>query len=62
MRKECRDLGASWPLPESRRAVADAFAAQAKGIDGAPWSRITHLNESGLTVERFVARFAEDPN
>lgn len=61
LRDECRKAGAAWPLPESRKRVADDFAALARGIDGSPWTRITPLNESGLTVDQFVARFAQDP-
>jgi hypothetical protein len=61
LRKECREAAATWPLPESRKEVATAFARLANGPDSPPWARITHLNESGLTVDKFVARFAEDP-
>lgn len=61
LRRECAESGGRWPLPESRREVADLFAAQASGVEGKPWTRITHLNEGGLTVAKFVERFAEDP-
>lgn len=61
LRRECADSGGTWPLSESRKAVADEFARIAQGTESAPWTKITHLNESGLTVEKFVARFAEDP-
>lgn len=55
LRKECQELGATWPLPESRNVVAEAFAATAAPNSLAPWTRITHLNESGRTVTQFVA-------
>ena len=58
LQKECREIGATWPLPESRNRVAEAFAATATPSDLVPWTRITHLNESGRTVTQFVAPFA----
>lgn len=61
LRNECKEAGATWPLPESRKQVAADFAARAAGREGAPWTKITALNEGGLTVEKFAARFAEDP-
>lgn len=61
LRKECRDSGADWPLPASRKAVAADWEAVAKGLPNAPWSKVTLLNEGGLTPEKFVGRFAEDP-
>jgi len=61
LREECQKAGAAWPLPDSRKQAADDFATLARGIDGAPWTRITHLSESGLTIDKFVARFAQDP-
>lgn len=61
LRKECADAGGTWPITESRKQAAAEFAALANGIEGAPWTKVTHLNESALTVEKFVSRFAEDP-
>lgn len=56
LRRECNEAGGDWPLADSRAAVAEEFAAAAKGTDDRPWTRITHLNEGGLTVDRFVER------
>ncbi len=61
LHRECAEAGLEWPLPASRKAVAEAFAALARGAEGAPWTRITHLREAGLTVDEFVARYAVDP-
>lgn len=61
LRKECTDAAAKWPLPESRQQVADDWMSVAKGVDGKPWSKVTLLNEGGLTPEKWVARFANDP-
>jgi hypothetical protein len=61
LRKESTDTGASWPLANSRKQMADEWAAVANGIPGKPWTKVTQLSESGLTTEKFLARFADDP-
>lgn len=61
LRKECSDAAAPWPLPESRKQVADDWLSVAKGVDGKPWTKVTLLNEGGLTPEKWAARFANDP-
>jgi hypothetical protein len=59
LRKECDTLGAKWPVPDSRKQVADEWIAVAKGVPGKPWTKITLLNEGGLRPEKWAARFAE---
>ncbi len=61
LRREALKTKAAWPLPASRKAVADYWLAVATGPGPAGWSPITHLNEGGLTPQAFVARFAQDP-
>jgi hypothetical protein len=61
LRRDCLHAGAKWPLPASRKAVADAWLATATGPGPAGWTPMTHLNEGGVTPQAFVARFAEDP-
>ena len=61
LQSECMETGATWPLPASRKAVADEWLAVATGPGPEGWSKMTTLKESGLTPEAFVARFAEDP-
>jgi hypothetical protein len=60
LRRDCLLAGAEWPLPTSRRAVADEWRAVATGSGPEGWSRMTHVNESGLTPEKFVEKFAQD--
>ena len=60
LRKECADAGAAWPLPDSRKQVADEWMAVAKGVSGKPWTKMTLLNEGGLTPEKWAARFGTD--
>jgi hypothetical protein len=57
LRKERELAGARWPVPERAADLAREFLAVAKapGPDG--WTPITHLNESGLTPEKFVEPF-----
>ena len=61
LRAECRKQNGVWPLPESRQEVADQFAAVGAGVPGKDWTRVTKLNEPGLTVEKFLAQFKTDP-
>jgi hypothetical protein len=52
-----RRLGATWPLPESRQQAAEDWLAAAKAWPGKPWTKITLLNEGGLTPEKWASRF-----
>ncbi|MCW5942377.1 MAG: DUF4838 domain-containing protein [Fimbriimonadaceae bacterium] len=61
LRREAPTLKIAWPLPESRKAVADEWIAVATGPGPAGWSAITHMNESGLTPQSWIERFAVDP-
>jgi hypothetical protein len=61
LRAECLERKAAWPLPESRKEVAAQFAEVARGVPGQDWTHVTVLNEPGLTVEKFLAPFNEDP-
>lgn len=64
LRRDCLRAGGAWPLPASRKAVADAWLATATGAEGAPpgWTPMTRINEGGVTPQAFVARFAVDPS
>ncbi|MGC8782766.1 MAG: DUF4838 domain-containing protein [Armatimonadota bacterium] len=60
LRRECLLKGKQWPLPLSRKAVADEWLAVATGAGPKGWSPMTHVNEGGLTPQKFVERFAVD--
>ena len=60
LRQECDALGAAWPLPNSLKETADNWISVAKGVAGKPWTRITQLNESGLTPEKWIGQFAQN--
>ena len=61
LQQEAKEAGVAWPLPASRKAVADAWLATATGPGPVGWSKMTTLREAGLTPEAFVAQFAVDP-
>ncbi|MDF2440634.1 MAG: hypothetical protein JWN98_1618, partial [Abditibacteriota bacterium] len=61
LRREAQRANIEWPLPFSRKAVADEWLALATGPGPSGWSAITHLNESGLTPQKFAVRFTYDP-
>ncbi len=60
LRKECTDAGATWPLPAERARVIEEWLAVAQGVPGKPWTKVTLLNEGGLTPEKWAGRFAGD--
>jgi len=60
LRRESTDAGAAWPLPASRKAVADECLKLAQGVPGKDWTQVRQINESGLTPAKFVERFAKD--
>lgn len=59
LRVECSEIGGVWPLPESRSQVAKEWLSAAQGVPGKPWTKITLINEGGLTPEKWAARFDE---
>jgi hypothetical protein len=59
LRKDCAEKGATWPLSDSRKRVADDWMAVARGVPGKPWTQVTLLNEGGLTPEKWAVRFEE---
>jgi hypothetical protein len=61
LRDVCREQNGAWPLPESRKAVADDFVAACKGAPGKAWTVVHPLRESGLTVDEFVKPFDREP-
>jgi hypothetical protein len=60
LRQQAQAQGAPWPLAESRRAVAEEWLQWTQGSPDAAWTKVTHLNESGLTPEKFVARILQE--
>ncbi len=61
LHQECADAGGAWPLPASRKAFAAEWLKLAQGDPQLPWTRAKLISESGLTPEKFVERFASDP-
>lgn len=61
LRQECADEKGTWPLSESRKTVAQEFRAVAQGVPGEDWTHVGVMTEGGLTVEKFLGGFGEDP-
>lgn len=61
LRAEAARKGLKWSLPQSRKAVADAWIREAKGKGPEGWSAISQISEAGLKPERWIERFAIDP-
>jgi hypothetical protein len=59
LRKECAAAHAQWPLPDSRREVAEAWRSVADGVPGKPWTKVTLLSEGGLTPAQFLSPFTD---
>jgi hypothetical protein len=60
LRQECAHLKGVWPLPESRPAVADQFAAVAGQIHGHYGGPGLILSEGGLTAEQFLKQVGKE--
>jgi hypothetical protein len=56
LRKQCAAAGTDWPLSDSRQKVAQEWRAVAGGVTGKPWTKVTRLNEGGLTPENFLSQ------
>lgn len=61
LQRDCLRAGAVWPLPKSRKVVADAWLATATGPGPAGWTPMTTIREGGYSPQAFVAQFAVDP-
>jgi hypothetical protein len=61
LRRQCWEQNGTWPVAESRKAVADDFRKTCEGVPGKNWTQIRLLNEQGLSVEKFLEPFAVDP-
>lgn len=61
LRAEANRLGLPWSLPTSRKAVADEWIGLAKGAGPKGWEPISQISEAGLKPERWIERFAVDP-
>lgn len=61
LRKQSAEQKAAWPLAESRKVVADQFAEVCRGVPGEDWTQVRVLSEGGLTTEKFLQAFAQDP-
>lgn len=54
LRKECAGGGGSWPLDDSKKKVAEEWRSVAHGIPGKPWTKVTAINEAGVTADQFI--------
>jgi len=59
LRRECQEKNQVWPLPESRKQVAEEWLAIARGVPEKSWTHVKLLSEGGLTPERFAGKFTE---
>jgi hypothetical protein len=61
LRNECTAQKGTWPLAESRKAVAEEFRSVANGVPDKEWTHLRVMSEGGQTVDDFLKPFAEDP-
>lgn len=59
LRNECVTAHAKWPLPEARETVVSQWRDVAAGVPGKPWTKVTGINEGGLTPESFLSHFGK---
>ncbi|MCM8760224.1 MAG: DUF4838 domain-containing protein, partial [Candidatus Omnitrophica bacterium] len=60
LRIECTKKDAEWPLPLSRKQVAEEWLKVVTGPGPQGWTPVTHLNEQLLTPQKFVESLGED--
>ena len=60
LQDQCRQAGATWPLPVSRQAVADEWLAMIREPGPPGWTPMTRVSEGGVTPEAFVAALARE--
>lgn len=56
LRQECAAAGATWPVAESKADFAQWWLNLAQGDPERPWTKVSLLNEAGLTPKKFVER------
>src|ERR1035438_2751266 len=61
LRRGCREQNGTWPWPESRKAVAEAFRKVCQGVPGKDWTPVRVLSEAGRQGDDFLKGFAQDP-
>ena len=58
LKKQSADSKIPWPVADSRQKLAEEWKSVAQGQPGKPWSKVSLLNEGGLTPEVFLKRVA----
>ena len=61
LQRECRELGAKWPINPSRKACAAAWLATVNEPGPAGWTPMTLMRESGQKPADFAAEVGSDP-
>lgn len=62
LQRECRELGAKWPINPSRKAYAAQWLATVNEPGPAGWSPMTLMRESGQKPADFAAEVGGDPD
>jgi hypothetical protein len=61
LRKQAKEANGTWPVPASRKELAQKWLSIATGQGPAGWTPMSHVNEGGLTPQRFVDQLGNDP-
>jgi hypothetical protein len=62
LREECSRAGATtWPFTVTRGEFARQWLATAQGLSDQPWTKVTVVQEGGLTPQEFVSQIGEKP-
>ncbi|AIE83908.1 DUF4838 domain-containing protein [Fimbriimonas ginsengisoli] len=61
LRREASNSGQPWPLPDSRKAVAEEWLSVAKSAGPRGWSPVSVVNEGSQSVEAFVKAMSVQP-
>lgn len=62
LQRECRELGAKWPINPSRKAYAAQWLATVNEPGPTGWAPMTTMRESGQKPADFAAEVGSDPD
>lgn len=61
LQKECTESSDTWPFGSNKEAVLKQWLSTAQGSAEKPWLKVTLLNESGVTPEKWASKLLETP-
>lgn len=61
LQRESKATSIQWPVASSRQVLAEQWLRQTSEQGPSPWFPMTHVNESGVSPQKFAERFLSNP-